>query len=199
MLRYKAIVYVNLLMFLALTSGCINPSTAKEENSGGTSPAEHVPKPPPIVNRISSANKSVVYHVSEYFISTDVTWTPLQIDSFTKQINVGGIEVSIPNAYINSGRGSCKGIRVTESPINLHDYLQVKYKTTPEDLNVKIGFSAIVSNKMATLIKTNCEMPEFREFILLVDNPHSASDEYFAPILFEQGGVIFGALPLPQI
>jgi hypothetical protein len=72
-----------------------------------------------------------------------------------------GRPLDIGKDRIVFGRQACRGVSFKSTKERLRDYLERVYKVTPRELGV--------ADEVITVIKTNCSLPGFQEYVRLGD------------------------------
>ena len=97
----------------------------------------------------------VLWTVSAYHLDKDSVWGEAEARSMLFK------PLDISSSTITFNGQSCHDVTFSNEKVNTGQYLEKRYQTTPQALDLDDG--------TITVIKTNCALPEFKEYIRLPD------------------------------
>ena len=111
------------------------------------------------VNPVQSSTgetRRVLWRVSAYKIGFGARWGENEARSLLfKPLDMG-------SSYITFNGQTCQGISFTSEIFDTGEYLSERYQTTPQMLGIL--------DKTLEVIKTDCQLPGFSEYIRLTDS-----------------------------
>jgi hypothetical protein len=108
----------------------------------------------PVQSNTGEAGR-VLWTVSAYKICNGAGWGENEARSLLfKPLDIG-------SSYITFNGRTCQGISFTSETFATDRYLSARYQTTPEILGIL--------DETIQVIKTNCQLPGFSEYIRLTD------------------------------
>jgi hypothetical protein len=97
----------------------------------------------------------VLWTVSAYKITSGGKWEENEARSLLfKPLDIG-------SSYITFNGQTCRDISFTIEVVNTYEYLSERHQTTPQMLDIK--------EETIRVIKTNCQLPGFSEYMRLAD------------------------------
>jgi hypothetical protein len=97
----------------------------------------------------------VLWTISNYIITPGEKWGENEARSLLfKPLDIG-------SSYITFNGQTCRDISFISEVVNTDEYLSQRHQTTPQMLGIK--------EKTIRVVKTNCRLPGFSEYIRLAD------------------------------
>jgi len=122
--------------------------------SACNSPASKSPSPE-VIPTDGNTTVRVLWTISQYVMGPNATWDKLKAEAMLFK------PLDIEESSIIFDGKSCQNIKFNPAMISTADYLKTTYKITPQELNL--------SDQEIQVVKTNCELPGFQEYIRLND------------------------------